>query len=111
METSKLISKRSSEDCKIYLLDHVREKALYLSDVPSLTKEEILSIYPKMDASNLPSNDNFKETITLPENYEDVDRRIKSFINFLRNCNQLDGKGGNNEIILRLLKGKFLRSI
>ncbi|OII73652.1 uncharacterized protein cubi_03450 [Cryptosporidium ubiquitum] len=108
METSNLISKRSSDNCKICVLDFVREKALYVSDVPSLSRQEIIKNYPKADVSFLPDT-NFKDFIVLPENYDQVDQRIQQFINFIKNYEGLE----NDEIVLvshyyflkRLLKG------
>ncbi|KAH8582019.1 uncharacterized protein ELE39_003178 [Cryptosporidium sp. chipmunk genotype I] len=112
METSNLISKRSSENCKICVLDFVREKALYVSDVPCLSKQEIIKNYPKADISFLPDAD-YKNLIILPEDHDQVDQRIQQFINFVKNYQDLE----NNEIVLvshyyflkRLLKGMFLK--
>ncbi|KAK9170908.1 Histidine phosphatase [Cryptosporidium meleagridis] len=114
METSNLISKRSSNNCKICVLDFVREKALYLSDVPCLSKEEIIKNYPKVDISFLPDT-NFKDYIVLPEDHEQVDQRIQQFINFIKNYQNLE----SNEIVLvshyyflkRLLKGTFIETL
>lgn len=111
METTNLISKRSPEDCKICVLDFVREKALYVSDIPCLSKQEIITNYPKLDVSFL-SNANHKDTIVLPESLDQVDQRIQQFLNFIKNY---DGRLENNEVVLvshfyflkRLLKGSF----
>lgn len=112
METSNLISKRSSKNCKICVLDYVREKALYVSDIPCLSKKEIINKYPKVDLSLLPDT-NFKDSIMLPESYDQVDQRIQQFINFIKNYEGIE----NGEIVLvshyyflkRLLKGMFTR--
>lgn len=109
METTNLISKRSPQDCKICVLDFVREKALYVSDIPCLSRQEIISNYPKVDASFLPSA-SLKDTIILPESLDQVDQRVQQFLNFIKNYDSF----GNNEVVLvshfyflkRLLKGK-----
>ncbi|KAJ1605201.1 hypothetical protein OJ253_3268 [Cryptosporidium canis] len=111
METANIISKRSPKDCKICVLDFVREKALYESDIPSSSVEEIISNYPRADVTFL-SHANFKETIVLPESLDQLDLRIQQFLNFIQNYEDFE----NNEVVLvshfyflkRLLKGSVL---
>ena len=109
METLKYISKRAPKDCKFYVLDELREKALFKSDTPLYTKSEIKDKYPFFDVSRLPGD---KINVNIPETVKEVDARINKLKEFLLNY---DFGNSNNEVVLvshmffikLLLKSKF----
>ncbi|KAH7649826.1 hypothetical protein FG379_001670 [Cryptosporidium bovis] len=94
METLKHISKRASKECKYYVLDELREKALFISDTPLYSKSEIKERYPQFDVSRLPDD---KVKIEIPESNEEIDIRINNLKKFLVNYNFGDK---NNEVVL-----------
>ncbi|KAH8740637.1 hypothetical protein FG386_002599 [Cryptosporidium ryanae] len=94
METLKHISKRAPKDCEYYVLDELREKALFLSDTPIYDKNEIKEKYPQFDVSSLPED---KVKVNIPESNEELETRINNLKKFLINYN-FGNK--NNEVII-----------
>ncbi|KAL7068619.1 hypothetical protein ACR3K2_09580 [Cryptosporidium serpentis] len=81
----------ATKNCKIYCLDSLREIGFEASDIPSMTKADIMREFPNIDVSLLSEQES---KILLPESIDSVDNRIQQFFNFLKTIE------GNNKILL-----------
>ncbi|EEA05615.1 uncharacterized protein CMU_026220 [Cryptosporidium muris RN66] len=81
----------ATKNCKIYCLESLREIGFGTSDIPSMTKADIMREFPDIDVSLLSEQES---KILLPESIDSVDNRIQQFFNFLKTVER------NNKVLL-----------